>query len=266
MADLLKRSLAPITDQAWAEIDAEAARTLRNNLCMRGVVDVDGPSGPETAAVNMGRTRRTESQPVAGVDSALREVLPLVEARAAFQLSLTDLDDIARGAQTPDLQPVVDAARGVALFEEHALIDGFDEACIRGVAGASTSDSVPLADSAEGFLEMTQDVIGLFRQNQIGGPYEMVLGSAPYRLLKLGDQRGYPLMRRIEELLGGSVRWSSALESGVVVSQRGGDYTMTIGQDLSVGYTGQQGDTLDFFIAESFTFQVMEEAAAVVLK
>lgn len=267
MADLLKRSLAPIPDEAWAEIDEEAARTLRNNLSARGVVDMNGPAGRETAAVNLGRRETIKTDAVPGVECGLRQVLPLTEVRVPFSLSLEDLEDVARGSQTPDLQAVVDAATKIALFEEKAVYDGLDAACIRGVRSAASSESVPLADSADAFLSMAQDAVGQFRKNSIAGPYSLVLGSTAYRMLKLGDQRGYPLMRRIEELLGGSVRWSPALENGgVVVSQRGGDYVMTVGQDLSVGYAGQNGDRLDFFITESFTFQVLEEAAAVVLK
>lgn len=266
MADLLKRSLAPIPDEAWAEIDEEASRTLRSNLSARGIVDIDGPKGPGAAAVNLGRIKPVANANVQDVKCGVRQVLPLTEARAAFTLSLADLEDVARGAQTPELKPVVQAARKMALFEEQALYQGLDDAGIRGICATSSNESVALADSVEGLLSMAQDALSLFRQQSIGGPYSMVLGSAPYRMLKLGDQRGYPLMRRIEELLGGSVHWSPAIEGGVVVSQRGGDYSLTLGQDLSLGYTGQNGDSLEFFIVESFTFQVLEEAAAVVLK
>lgn len=267
MADLLKRSLAPIPDEAWAEIDEEASRTLRNNLSARAVVDMNGPTGRDTAAVNLGRREAIKADAVPGVECGLRKVLPLVEARVRFSLSLEDLEDVARGSQTPDLQPVVDAATKIALFEEKTIYDGLDAACIQGVRSAASSEFVPIAASADVFLDMAQDAVGQFRKNSIAGPYSLILGSAAYRMLKLGDQRGYPLMRRIEELLGGSVRWSPALEEGgVVVSQRGGDYIMTLGEDFSIGYAGQNGDQLEFFITESFTFQVLEEAAAVVLK
>lgn len=265
MADLLKRSLAPVTDQAWAEIDAEAARTLRNNLSARALVDMTGPSGAETAAVNLGRTETLGASAVDGVDCALRQVLPLLEARTSFRLSLSDLDDISRGAKTPELGPVVQAARKCALFEESALYHGIQDAGIEGICGAATLDAVPMATSAGDFVEMTQDALGRLREAAIGGPYAMVLGDAPFRAIKAGDQKGYPLLRRIEELLGGSVHWSPALEKGVVLSQRGGDYEMTVGQDLSIGFAGQNGDTLNLFVVESFTFQVLEPAAAVVL-
>ena len=43
--DLLKRSHAPITPEAWMQIDAEAKRVLQINLAGRRLVDLDGPHG-----------------------------------------------------------------------------------------------------------------------------------------------------------------------------------------------------------------------------
>ena len=41
----LHRELAPISDDAWAQIEEEAARTLKRHLGARRVVDVVGPKG-----------------------------------------------------------------------------------------------------------------------------------------------------------------------------------------------------------------------------
>ena len=41
----LHRELAPISDEAWAEIEQETARTLKRYLAGRRVVDVNGPAG-----------------------------------------------------------------------------------------------------------------------------------------------------------------------------------------------------------------------------
>ena len=41
----LHRELAPISDSAWAQIEEEAARTLKRYLAGRRVVDVKDPGG-----------------------------------------------------------------------------------------------------------------------------------------------------------------------------------------------------------------------------
>jgi uncharacterized linocin/CFP29 family protein len=50
----LYRELAPITDAAWADIEAEARRTFEQHVAARRVVDLSGPGGPAVASVNTG--------------------------------------------------------------------------------------------------------------------------------------------------------------------------------------------------------------------
>ena len=50
----LYRDLAPITEEAWDEIELEATRTFKRHIAGRRVVDVSEPGGPVTAAVSTG--------------------------------------------------------------------------------------------------------------------------------------------------------------------------------------------------------------------
>ena len=78
MNDLL-RPLAPVSAQAWKEIDAEATRTLKVLLAARQLVDFNGPLGWETAAVSLGRAEKLSPPLQEGVASRVRLVQPLVE-------------------------------------------------------------------------------------------------------------------------------------------------------------------------------------------
>ncbi len=53
----LHRDLAPISDSAWAQIEAETSRTLKRYLAGRRVVDVKGPAGTALSAVGTGHLR-----------------------------------------------------------------------------------------------------------------------------------------------------------------------------------------------------------------
>ena len=53
----LRRELAPISDAAWREIDAEARRTLKTMLAARKLVDFMGPLGWDASAVGLGRVK-----------------------------------------------------------------------------------------------------------------------------------------------------------------------------------------------------------------
>ena len=56
----LYRELAPVTDAAWASIEAEARRTFEQNVAGRRVVDVNGPDGPTLASVGTGHLAEVE--------------------------------------------------------------------------------------------------------------------------------------------------------------------------------------------------------------
>ncbi len=44
--------LAPITAEAWAEIEAEAVAAVKANLAGRRLVDLRGPLGWQTSSIN----------------------------------------------------------------------------------------------------------------------------------------------------------------------------------------------------------------------
>src|SRR5271163_870587 len=82
----LHRELAPISDQAWAEIEEEASRTLKRYLAGRRVVDVQGPAGAKLSAVGTGH-QKAIAAPGAGILARQREVKALVELRVPFVLN-----------------------------------------------------------------------------------------------------------------------------------------------------------------------------------
>jgi len=109
----LYRELAPITDVAWAEIEQEATRTFKRHIAGRRVVDVSEPGGPVTAAVSTGHLRDV-TPPGDGVVAHLRESKPLVRLRVPFTVSRTAIDDVERGSQDSDWDPVKEAAQKLA--------------------------------------------------------------------------------------------------------------------------------------------------------
>ncbi len=262
--DILKRSLAPVADVAWEMIEAEAQRVLRGNLSARKLVDFDGPHGWTMAAVNTGVVKVGAAKLVEGVDWGSREVLPLIEARAAFALKIWDLDNISRGGRAPDLTPVAAAAGKLALFEEKAVYQGFKNAGIVGLT-AGPQKAIALPKEPSQMVAAVEAAIVALQSAGVGGPYSLVLGRQPYQMLMSGDDRGYPLVRRVGGLLDGKIHWSPALDGGVLLSGRGGDFRFVCGQDVSIGYQKHDAKEVVLFLTESFTFEVLEPTAAIAL-
>lgn len=264
MADLLRRALAPISEAAWSEIDEEATRTLKNCLSARAVIDVDGPHGWEYAALNTGRLGKPASD--GDVEYCVRKVQPLIELRVPFKLNLWELDNLARGAADPDLGPVVDAAKAVAAFEENALFKGNKAAGIEGILENSPHAALPIGSGPEELPAAVGKAIETLQLQGIGGPYALVLEPSRYHAMLQCIRGGYPLYRVVNNLIGGSTLWSTGVDVGAVISTRGGDFEMILGQDLSIGYQRHGHEDVELFFAESFTARVLEPAAAVPFK
>jgi uncharacterized linocin/CFP29 family protein len=265
--DLLKRELAPIIPEAWEAIDQEARRVLTLNLAGRKLVDFDGPHGWEYASVNRGRLELLASQPVQGVNAGRRLVQPLVELRIPIVLDMMKLDSIGRGVDDPDLEPVTDASERVARAEDNAIFNGYPEAGITGIIEASSHPRLTIPDRGADYPNVIVQAKEVLREAGIGGPYALALGPRAYNELSQASEDGYPIRKRIEQqIIDGPVIWAPSIDGGVLLSMRGGDFILTVGQDLSVGYAYHEKHMVELYLTESFTFRVLEPDAAVVLE
>ncbi|MEX0982798.1 MAG: family 1 encapsulin nanocompartment shell protein [Bacteroidales bacterium] len=52
----------------------------------------------------------------------------------------------------------------------------------------------------------------------------------------------------------------------ILVSERGGDFELSIGQDISIGYDGHDSDKVKLYFTESFMFRIIGPEAFTVLK
>lgn len=264
--DHLNRALAPISDAAWEEIDAEAKRTLKRTLAGRKLVDFTGPLGWEHSAVNRGRSRALRG-PRDGVRAKLREVQPLVEVAVPFTLERAELDAIARGARDADLAPVVKAARAAALTEDHAIFEGFGDAGIGGILEEGGAQQLVLTDDYEKYPRVVASALTWLRHQGIEGPYTIALGPRCYQgLTETTNKGGYPVIDLIMKQLDGRIVWAPAIDGAVVLSMRGGDFELTVGQDFSIGYSTHDAERVELYLEESVAFSVYTPEAAVPLR
>jgi uncharacterized linocin/CFP29 family protein len=262
----LLREHAPITEATWQVIDDEARDRLTPALAARKLVDFAGPHGWEYSATNLGRTRAIAGAPADGVTASRREVLPAVELQAPFSLSRTELSDADRGAKDVDLGTLDAAAHAIASAENRAVFHGFDAAGITGVAQASTHDSITLGDDCTTYPRHVARAVEAMLRAGVGGPYGLALGPEAYtRVLETTEHGGYPLLDHLRNIIGGPLVWAPGIDGAVVVSQRGGDFLLEAGEDLSIGYTSHDADAVQLYLVESFTFRVATPDAAVAL-
>ena len=260
----LLRELAPIDDAAWSQIDAEADRSLKHFLAARRLVDFEGPLGWERSAVALGRVVALDPGPLAGVEAARRSVLPLVELRAPFALDRAELAAAERGATDLDLQAVIGAGRSAALAEDGVVFHGYADGGIAGIAPSSPHAPVPISSDYSEYPDHVAKAVAALRAADIAGPYAIVLGSRCYTgVTETTENGGYPVFEHLRQILGGPVVWGAAVDGAVVLSQRGGDFALTVGEDFSIGYLAHDATSVKLYVQESLTFRVNTPEAAV---
>jgi uncharacterized linocin/CFP29 family protein len=261
--DHLFRDLAPVSDTGWQEIENEAKRTLKTTLAARKLVDFAGPLGWKASAVSIGRTKSVEPPPRTAVETRLREVLPLVELRVPFELSRAELAALDRGAEDFDTDPIIAAARQIAIAEDRAVFHGYPTAGVRGMC-ADAESSVEISATHD-YPALVTSALNRLREQGVDGPFAVALSERCYAELTEATEGGYPVLQHVRRLIDGPLVWAPGLDGALVVSLRGGDFELTVGQDFSIGYLEHDASRVRLYIEESFTFWLQSPQAAVPL-
>ncbi len=261
--NILKKSLAPITEDAWKEIQSEADKVFKATLTARNFVDVDGPYGMEFSAVSTGRLYTPENQPKSGVNYGIRQVLPLIEVRKPFTLDIWELDNLSRGAKDINLDDLQKAAEDIALFEENIIYNGFIKGETKGLIKGSEHKSIATPEDPDEFLKEVAGQLIVLRKAYVNGPYTMVINENVWKnLVKLTE--GYPFTKQLNKILGGRVIVNPNIEKSLLLSEQGGDYELVIGQDISIGYDSHDTEKVKLYFTESFTFRILSPEAIIV--
>jgi uncharacterized linocin/CFP29 family protein len=261
----LHRELAPVSEAAWAQIEDEARRTFTRNVAARRVVDVVGPAGAAFSSVGTGHLHELEA-PAEGVIARRREIQPVVELRVPFVITRDAVDDVERGSQDSDWQPVKDAATKIAFAEDRAVIDGLAPAGIPGIRPSSSNPAIALPADVRLYPNAIAQAITALRLAGVEGPYSLLLSADAYTEVAESTEHGYPIRDHIQRVLGdGEIIWAPAISGALLLSTRGGDHELFLGQDLSIGYLAHDAGSITLYLQESLTALVRTTEASVVL-
>jgi uncharacterized linocin/CFP29 family protein len=260
----LYRELAPITEAAWAEIELEATRTFKRHIAGRRVVDVSEPGGPVTAGVSTGHLLNVDA-PGDGVVAHLRQAQPLVRLRVPFTVNRTDIDDVERGSQDSDWDPIKEAAKKLAFVEDRAIFEGYPAASIGGIRTCSSNPALALPEDPRQYPDVFAQALSELRLAGVDGPYSVLLSADAYTLVSETTEHGYPLREHLNRLVDGEIIWAPAIDGAFVLSTRGGDFDLQLGTDVSIGYLSHDVDTVALYLEETLTFLCYTAEASVAL-
>lgn len=258
----LHRELAPISTAAWSQIEEEVTRTFKRSVAARRVVDLQGPGGADLSAVGTGH-QLTIPAPQTGISARQREVKALVELRVPFELQREMIDDVERGANDSDWQPAKDAATQLAFAEDRAILDGYKAAGIVGIREGTSNPVLTLPAEISDYPEVIAKALEQLRLAGVDGPYSVLLGADAYTAVGEASDQGYPILEHIKRLVNGEIIWAPAIDGGLVLTTRGGDFDLHIGQDVSIGYLSHTDTVVRLYLQETLTFLMLTSEASV---
>ena len=258
----LHRELAPISDAAWADLEEETTRTLKRYLAGRRVVDVHSPGGIGLSAIGTGHLK-TIAAPADGIVARQRDVKALVEFRVPFELDRQQIDDVERGANDSDWQPAKDAAQKIAYSEDRAIFEGYGAAGITGIREGTSNPRMPLPADVREYPDAISQALSQLRLVGVNGPYSVLLGADAYTALAETSDNGYPVLEHVRKLVKDEIIWTPAIAGAIVLTTRGGDFDLHIGQDVSIGYLSHTDSIVRLYLQETLTFLLLTSEAAV---
>lgn len=263
--DYLRRGAAPLSDDVWKALDANVAEAARHVLSARRVATFDGPRGWEHVGVRLGTMRPCRSEE-GKASVCIPDLVLLAEIRVDFSLPWAAIEAFERGAPALDTRPGEEAAREVALTED--LMAFYGEPTSDGFLASKESPRVQVGDWAKPgqLLADLVNAVEVLDTNGVPGPYEAVLApQAYYAYQRAVAEGGYPASRQLRTVLQAVHRSLVLREVGAVFSMRGGDFILTVGGDLSVGYRQHDRDAVHLMCVETIAAQTESPEAVCLL-
>ena len=181
------------------------------------------------------------------------------------RVSRLDVDNVERGAQDSDWQPVKDAAKQIAFAEDRAIFEGYPAAGITGVRPSTSNPVLTLPAEAREYPAVVSQAVSALRLAGVGGPYSLLLSAPAYTMVSETSDHGYPIREHLARVVDGEIIWAPAIDGAFLLSARGGDYELRLGQDLSIGYLSHDSEYVQLYFQESLTFLAYTAEASVAL-
>ena len=257
----LARDDAPFGSDVWKVLDDTVLAIAKNRLTGRRLLPLDGPYGFGLKSIPL---RDME------IDDGLivSENLPVVLIQEFFDLGARDLANFERDHHYLDVEPVEQAARACVEREDDLIFNG--GAGLPGLMNLSGASNLTLADWDE-IGTAAQDIIQAITTldaEGFHGPYTMALAPRRYNLLF----RRYPNgnqseLEHLRTMVTDDIVKAPVLEDGgVVLAADHRNMALVVGQDMTIGFIGPAGDTVEFSLSESLTLRVRHPEAICILE
>lgn len=259
----LAREDAPFGSDVWGALDEAMIEAAKGMLVGRRLLELEGPYGLGLKSVPL-QDQTTESGLI------VSDVLPLVLLQEGFDLGARDLANYELRGLTLDRSEVAKAAISLAQREDKLIFDGSDELGIDGLRTAQGISRSGLSewDTVGAAAEDLIQAITLLDEAGFHGPYTLALAPSRYNKLFRRYERGnVSEIEHLKTMVTDGVYKAPNLDEGGVLLSTGRQYaSILVGQDMTVGFIGPEGDRVAFTVSESLVPRVRRPGAICVLE
>ena len=136
---------------------------------------------------------------------------------------------------------------------------------IAGIREATSNPVITLPADVATYPDAIAQALTQLRLVGVNGPYSVLLSADAYTAVAEGRDYGYPVLEHVSRLVDGEIIWAPAITGAFVLTTRGGDFDLHIGQDFSIGYSSHTNAVVRLYLQETFTFLLLTAEAAVAL-
>jgi uncharacterized linocin/CFP29 family protein len=257
----LGREEAPIRPETWNLLDSTMVEAAKTVLTGRRLLHIEGPYGLGLKAVPLEDCSVSECLLVS-------QFVPVHMISTTFSLGVRDLLSHEQNALPFSASPASDAAIKVARMEDAIIFEGVPgNPGLLTVEGANSQKLASWSTVGKAADDVIQAMITL---DEAGyhGPYALALAPPRFNLLYRRYMQGIGTeLEHLRTIVTDGIFKAPVLKTGGVLIATGKQYaSLVIGQDMTAGFVGPVGDSLEFSITESLALLVREPASICVLK
>jgi uncharacterized linocin/CFP29 family protein len=261
--EILNRVKAPFGSSVWTEIETVLGDFLSKRLNIRSIVDFNDTITYDDDAI--ATKNLTEISNTKGLSISTREPVKIMEIKKTFSISKDVIEDIKRGVVDYNDKEFIDAANEFATIENNLMLQGLDEANMKGIMSYKEIESVD-AQSTKDILAAVAKSLGTFNKKFVEGPYKLVISSSTLAKLYTEFFDGISVKAKLDEILGAGnivVNEDIGDSNAVLISQRGGDFEFFSGLDISIGFEKETDKNVTLFLIQTCTFRIIGPEAAI---
>ncbi len=142
---------------------------------------------------------------------------------------------------------------------------GYGAAGIGGVREGTSNPVMRLPEDIRAYPDAIARALSQLRLVGVNGPYSVVLSADAYTALSETSDHGYPVLEHVRRLVDGDLIWAPAITGAFVLTTRGGDFSLYLGEDVSIGYLSHDEKSVRLYLEETMTFILQTTEASVAL-